>query len=703
MKIKTFAKRFNAILLAATMLFLISAPVLNADSTKEPILSILTNNIGDFEAGKKYDAKITLRNASPYGAYDLRLELIPEEQDKNIFKENIYIKDSSSVTGRNKRIIKIPFELREEALSGTHNMILRLKYRNTDKDWYTKDIPVNMYIKNNKSPANVLILDSKFENGIVDSSMSKMEIKVGNKGDFEARNVTLELKNFDPKGVFLSADTNIRKIDNLAKDRAKTFSFNIEANPDLDQDYELQALISYSDTLGRKFTKEAKILVPCSESQKQSKLSKLDIKFSEEEYKMISDKKKEIKLSLTNNSTGSMKNLKLELSANGGIVFMSKYIDIIDEIKAGETKEFTYKVVLSDPSSKGAFPIMATVKSGDSENASSKMEITSAIADNVSGGKKPKIIIADYSADSEKIIAGKEFELSIFMKNTSSTTGVKNCKVIFASESEVFIPIDAANSFFIERIAPGQTVEKKIKLISKSDAQAKRYKMNFSAEYEDDAGKSYDEKGNPFKSEESVVLNLSQEIRLEIPEFKIQPMAMTGENISLDIEFYNMGKAPLYNMMVKFEGDFECDIPNYFVGNFEASRTDMYSAKITAMEGGEKKGKLIFEFEDEMGNKQSVEKEFTINVEAMPEGGMAKDGDFMNPDFEKDGMPDEEMNMEFDENGMPIEKSQGLSTTWIIIIAVAGAVVVLIIWRVVSKKRKKKALEKLLLESDDED
>ncbi len=709
MKNSTFSKRIGAFLLAGLLLFVFNAPIINADETKKPELRLVSNDMTSFDAGEKCKLQVELTNISNYSAYNLMAELVPASEDAKIFKEKPSTVDIYEVGANRTKSFEIPFELRIQAPEKDYTMNLKLNYSNDDGDSFQSEIPVYIYVRNSKSEAVLVVADSSVDTEKVSSAKpSKLKIKIANKGDFTAKNVKVEGMNFDPKGVFLVDDSNIKKLSSIGVNKSKTAEFNVQSTEDLESDYELMLKITYNDSLGQTLTKEAKVLVPCSDIKKKTKITDIDMEFSQEEYYMDSDKKREIKLTLTNKGDTKIEDLKLQLSAESGIIFLSKYLDLIDEIKAGESKEFTYKIVLSDSKSKGSYPITARLMPVKEEGSESKIQICSAISENdgseEKGGKKPKIIIADYSYGKDKIIAGKEFELSIFLKNTSLSTGVRNCKVTYSSESEIFIPIDAANSFFIESISPGETIEKKIKLTSPSDAQAKMYKMSFSAEYEDFEGNSYDEKGNPYKSDESIVLNLSQQIRLEVPEFKVQPFAMMGEGIPLDVEFYNMGKAPLYNMMVKFEGNFDCDMPNYFVGNFEASRSDMYSAKITPIEEGSQKGKLIFEFEDERGTKQSIEKEFTIDVEAMPEGGGGKMEDgFVEPDFDKEGMiPDEDIDMEFDENGNPIPASKGLSTTWMIVIGVVALIVIIIVLKVVLKKKKKKKLEKLLLETDDE-
>ncbi len=723
MKIKNFAK----VILTSLLAIAIVIPSLsncyaaqdgigyfnysnNTDGTEnhEPKLEVSKNtNLGTIKAGKDEVLSLSLKNISHDSAHYVKLELKPDPKDEKIFIKREFRQEVKTIKPTKEKSFEFPLTLNSATPEGTYNLVLVATYKNAYHDVFTKEYPLYFYVENSKVQPLIEISGIDFENGWINSDeASKMRINLINKGGLVAKNIELKLEGLDPKTVSLDGDTSFRKLSALHPGVSQLFGYKLKANPNADSEAELNAILTYYDEVDNKYETTHKILVPCSASAGLSKMSIVDMTFSKEEYALYGDDVSKVKLSLKNNSDKDLKNLKLELSSDGSVVFMSNYINLIENLKAGETKDFSYSVASSNPDNEGNHPITAKLGSASAssdDDSKIKIQIAGVTCYKKGGageGKKPKIIISDYSYSGKKIVAGKEFELRVQMKNTSQSIGVKNVKVTHSSQDDVFIPIDAANSFFIDYIPPNSVVERKFKLTSKPDAAAKMYKMDFKGEYEDESGKSYDEKGNPFVSEESIVLNLTQEIRLEIPDLKIQEFAMVGEGIPIETEFYNMGKAPLYNMMVKLEGDFDTDVSNYFVGNFEASRSDMFSAKITPIQAGELKGKLIFEFEDESGNKDSIIKDFTINVDegAAEMGGMGNGENF--DEFNSDEMGDM-ADMEFDENGNPIEKSSWLSFASLIRIVITLIIVVIVVI-VVLKKRKKKKLEKFLLESDDE-
>lgn len=662
------------------------------------------NNLGIYSSGKSQQFDISLKNISKHTANKMQIQLIPSKEDEKIFTSSMFTWRNLNIRPGNKYTAEMPFTLNDAAEQKTYDMTLRLTFSNIHNDSYTQDIPVYMSVQN-KSLAPVLgVVKTETERNIVDSqSPQKLKLTIRNGGDLRALNGVVTIKGFDQKGVYLVNDINTRKIDTLAKTMFQTISFDVMANQSVDKNWELEVNIKYLDDMNKVYEKTQTILVPTQLSESNGDLSTIKLAFSKSNYEIYGEGKSTASLSVTNTGKTDVEKLNLKLSAEGGVKFMSKYVDLIEKIKPGQTLNYSYSMVSADASQEGNFPITATLKSGNGENAKQTIQVAGVTCykkddEKNKGGKKPKIIIADYKHSGDKILAGKEFDLRVVLKNTSQSIGVKNLKVTFASEESIFIPINAANSFFIESIGPGESKEHIIRLKSKPDAAAKMYNITFTGEYEDHNGVSYDEKGNPYKSEELIALNVKQEIRLEIPSVKIQETAFLEDHIPIEVEFYNMGKAPLFNTVVKLEGDFESDNSNYYVGNFESAKSDIFNAKIKAKKAGELKGKVIVSFEDESGNREERVKEFKVQVSegsGVPNGAGGEMGGFGEMKFDENGNP-------LDENGNPIvPPSEGLPIWAIILIALA--VIGAIAGIVVLKKRKRKRLEQALLEEDDED
>lgn len=660
-------------------------------------------NLGVFSAGKEGIFRFELKNISNLTADKLQIELIPAKEDSKIFDESDLIRRKITLRSAQSYNAELPFKLNSALEQKNYDMTLKLTYTNLYNASFTKEIPVYFYVENNSLAPNVGITAVKTEREFVDSkSPQKLTLTVSNGGDLRAKKIVVTINGFSPKTINLANDLNSRKVDNLVKGMKQNIEFNIIANPNADKDVELEAKITYLDDINKSYEKTQPILLSTSKKAEEGDLNTIELSFTQDNYEIYGDSKSPLGLVVENRGKQSISNLELRLSVEGGLKFMSKYVDTIKEIKPGEKKTFSYLAVSADPAQEGNFPVTATLKMGNGENAKQIIQVAGVTCykkeDEKKGGKKPKIIIADYSYNMDKIIAGKEFLLTLIFKNTSQNIGVKNAKFTFTSDDGMFIPVDSANSFFIDYINPEDTASVSIKLKTKPEAAVKMYNMTFTGEYEDMNGVSYDEKGNPYKSEELISLNVRQEARLQIPDFKLPPDAMVGIPIPLDIEFYNLGKSSLYNTVVKIVSeDFEKDPGEYFVGNFEAAKSDIFSTKLIPLKDGELKGKLVFTFEDEAGNPSEISRDFSINVMDVGEGGLPPKDDLVVPPGDLDGIGDMP---ELDENGNPI--SGGFSPIMIVGIVVVLLVIFVVLYKLI-KKRKMKQLEIKLLEEDDED
>ncbi len=214
----------------------------------------------------------------------------------------------------------------------------------------------------------------------------------------------------------------------------------------------------------------------------------------------------------------------------------------------------------------------------------------------------------------------------------------------------------------------------------------KTYNLNLTMEYEDGEGNAYDAQEQPFKEEESLGIPVSQPVRLESGDIMTPFEAFVGNPADIEVEFYNMGRSAMYNMFVKLEGDFQTQDGSYFVGNFESGNSDYFMASIIPEQEGEIAGKVVFTFEDALGNPSKVEKEFSFFA-----AGALEYDENMGGDFPEDGdFPD----------GMGMEEEEGSNKMWYY---VAGGILAVgaLVWYL--RRRKKKKLELLqALEDDDE-
>ena len=265
------------------------------------------------------------------------------------------------------------------------------------------------------------------------------------------------------------------------------------------------------------------------------------------------------------------------------------------------------------------------------------------------GNNKPKLIISNYKLEPSMPEAGKDFTMDLTFTNTNSKKDVHNIKITLNAEASggsvgmgiggqgtggvttsdsVFSPVGSSNTFYIEKIESKGEVSKAVTMRVIPSATAQNYTMNVLFEYED-------KDGNEYRATEIIGIPVVQQAKMETGEVVLGE-AEVGVPLSLDIDFFNIGKDVLSTFMVTTEGKgFTTESPRYFIGNFTPGQSDHYNTMIIPEEAGELKGEIVFTFEDSAGNEHRETVPFdTTVVEGIvygPDGTpMASGGDMAN-------------------------------------------------------------------------
>lgn len=649
-----------------------------ADTVYKPFVRVVANSdIQVVKSGEGQTYQLKIKNTSKYQASYVKVALSgdhPFRKDVSELKQDIGLLSPSK-----DRLLNFSVQVSPFAESRIYEFDVIFTYPDSEGNEITNTEKAYVSIQNFNTPPIVAAVKyglnaERLTSGRADS----LHIDLRNDGTVAANNVRVTLTGLGNSSILLYNDSDMRMVETIKGGVTERVNFMVIAGNDTNPGtYELTAHIEYKDEIGKSYQKETPLYVNIAGSS----ASNQDIEISNINYpKSIgADQDFMITYRVTNHTDRVYSNLQVALEYPD--VFINRGNALLDlgTIPAKSSKDFTIKMRSKAGISTETYHCylkLSSLKTGGLTSVISK-EYVGIFVDSDSAGSKPKLIIADYSYGSDSVLAGEEFELTLHIKNTSSSEATQNIKVSLASEGSVFIPVDSSNSVFIDRIGAGQQVTKVIRLKTKVDAEVRLYTIDIKMAYEDGSGKSYDSQNNPYVESEAISLSVSQPIRLETGELMMPYEVFSGSPFNIDQEFYNLGKSTMYNLVIKIEG-VEVRDSQYFVGNFEPGRSDFYSVQATAMEPGEFEGKLIFNFEDALGTKQSVEKTFKYIVmeQQMPN---EDDKDYpMEPQF-----PDESQS----KKGIP---------SWIYYV-VGGILLVVIIVIVMKRraKRRAKALEEM--------
>lgn len=372
---------------------------------------------------------------------------------------------------------------------------------------------------------------------------------------------------------------------------------------------------------------------------------------------------KDFKLSFNVENVGGteLKNIKVSVEPTAPVVNKSKNI-FVSTFAPGESKNYNVTLFSASNTEAKNYPIKITVETSDKEPKSISQYAGIFVKGDTSNKTVPQLMIVNYTYGGKVVEANKPFDLGITLKNTNKKQTIKNIKLSLSAEEGTFIPQNSSNSFYIDSIGPNGVATKSISLISKPDAAQKTVPITVDMTYED-------KDGNPVTAKDIITIPLVQDIRLVVDDITPPTELFAGQQASVSVQFYNMGKTQLNNLKVTAKGtnlEFS-QSPSTFVGKFDAGKNEYYDLSIIPTEAGPVEGNVIFTFENATGEETTIEKPFKFEAQTMPEP-------------------------EVPEGEVPADTGTGSKKLYII----AGAVVAAILGFIFYRKHKKKKMDESL-------
>lgn len=354
-------------------------------------------------------------------------------------------------------------------------------------------------------------------------------------------------------------------------------------------------------------------------------------------------------------------------------------------------RELTWTLRTRKDAPSGYMPISFNVTFENDDKSLSNVTLTSYVkvvgTTGISADGKsstPRVIVTGFSTNPETVHAGDTFTLTLHMQNTSKATAVKNMVFDIQAASEStdttyvaasFLPTAGSSTVFVDKIAAGANKDISIELEARSDLAQKPYVINVKMNYED-------ESVNAYENTASVSIPVRQEARIDTSSIEVTPQSIeVGGEANVSFSLYNIGKTKLYNASVKFQADSVTGGDTY-LGNVAPGATGSVDAYLSgaAATTDDGKVKILITFEDESGEKTTVEKEMELYVTEMTN--------------DDDGMTDDGM---MDDGS----QSQGGFKIWYVLVPLVLILAAVVAVIVIRKKKAKKAAA--LLDAEDLD
>ncbi len=550
---------------------------------------------------------------------------------KNIKVEDLSAGETST--------IKLPVSILGTASVGKNTLTANFTYKNSGGTQLTDAYQFHVNLTTSATAPKLAVTKTAFPDELDSGENFTLKITLKNDGAGIAQNISAQvsptsitqdgiLKNYSTSAVNAS-DINKKnegtieiplKVSKYATSGIKNVDINITYSDADGVKYSLSDTIYFDVTVKQTVTPT---ITPTPSGNPNIVISNV----SQIPLKPQAGDKVEISFTVENKSKNDATEMKIyadNLSASTFIPLESDPYQYIEKLAAGEKVKVTIPLAVSTGITEGLNNL--SIKYTYNEGEGSAIIPIRDVQNEVGSSSMPKLIISKYTTDTEELKAGSTFNLIYDIYNTNSSVAAKNITVTITQADNIFTVTQGSNSFFINKIDPGETSENSIELKVKSDATTKAYPITITIEYEYDGIKPNTETGEVgITKTETLNLNTMENARPVADNINVTSWdgtVMVGTTATLSFEFYNMGKSVLNNVIATVEGDgfTKADGSMYFIGNVEAGSSSYVEFDVTPNYEGTASGVLKISYEDSNGDTVELTKEFTQDV--MPATGM---------------------------------------------------------------------------------
>lgn len=634
--------------------------------------------------------EVTVKNIGTSVAKKLLTQIeLPGDAPFSIkFSSDSNYVNSVSTNGTHK--ISFSIDVAKEAKSGIYGVTLNHTYLDDNNKELTDTDTVYIKITNDTySSANVVLHDFvNSSQNILPGDKFTLSANIRNSGETTANNIQVVLDGLKSDEIYLSGSTGSLYFNNMVAGSTENAAFSLTAsNKVKGGTYPITFKVTYKDENGEQHENSYVYYVVIgagSESTGSLTIGTVSAPTST----MGVSQNFNITLPITNSGTSEIKNVKIvaEPDSEGGVVPMSASTKLVNAMAAGESQNVVFSFAPTSKAESKNYTIGFTVSyetGALNEDGTNEIVTFSQYAGvNVNNPDKdddedknksvPKIIISRYQSDPIVVTAGKNYDLSITFKNTHTEKAVKNAKVSLTAvdttekKGNVFTPVNASNTFYIDYIPPGGEVDKFLEFYTVPDADPKNHIIDVTFEYEDGDNEQY-------TTTDQIGINVKQYTKFESGNLNVQPNSFVGSPASIYFEFYNTGKVTLSNLLISLEGEgLDVSGSSSYYSNFSPGYSEIYDAMFVPMEAGLQTGYIVVSYEDDTGEKIVEKIEFSVDVmEDVP----------YNPEFDM---------MEFNEEPEAGGFLGFIKKPVVIIAGVAIIVAIAVIVFLVLRRRKRK-------------
>lgn len=617
-------------------LSIINATVENPIIGKDMTLSFKVRN----------DGEITARNvfvSIDYGTGETGSGMIADYTTKKVKIDNI--------NKQSETLVKLPVKASPTATPGLKTLKINLDYKRGDGEAFQETHEIYVSLKENENAPELVIEGFTYNEKAKPGENLGLVVNIKNAGDTTA---------FSPR---ITVDDSSLGEKLFIKDYYTDYLEYVKVGADKTIKAEVPLLIS-KEIIGG--TKKLTLNLTYFDEEEVEYKSSVDIYPEIEAEGITGDGKPVIIISnvnqspkvpvagsklvvtfdMENKSSIDLNDLKIGLENLTGKTFnpvKSDPYQYIGTLEASSTKKITLDLTVSEdiPEGLNNLSLKYTYAGGDGGVNIPILDVQNELG----SSSKPRLIVSEYKTDVEDLRAGSVFNFDFEISNTHSSVAAKNIIITVTGkapggQSEIFSVTQGSNSFFINKIGPGESISNSLEMKVKNDAATSAYPIYVNIEYEYDGIEPNPTTGEIGETEaHELSLQVSENARPVVDYVNVYSWdgnVSVGNPATLAFEFYNMGKSTLNNVVATVEGDITGTSGSmYFLGNVMAGGQAYAEFEVISNVEGTAYGVVKITYEDSNGDEQVYTKDFETMVmgaqvwdSGIPDGGM----DVFNPE-----------------------------------------------------------------------
>ena len=610
--------------------------ILKVQEEKTPAQLTISNVVlGSAKLGSKTDISFTVKNEGELTAKSAYLTMDYNKiVDEGYSAKKIKLGDMTSGETKN---ISLPITILSTATTGKNTIIANFTYKTADGDALTSTYNFNINLSSNTKAPKLIVEDVKFNEGLKPGAEFTLSVTLQNNGLGTACDISASIDeaSITQDGILKNYFTNTIDVSDIKSDLTGNVKIPLKVSKYATGGMKnLKIVVNYKDKDSVAYSLTESIFVDVTGAATAGTPNIVISNVKQTPNTPSAGENVQVSFDLQNKSNVDVSELKVYADNLTNATFIpveSEPYKYIDKLKGGEKVRITIPLIVSTTIPEGLNNLNVKYKyAGSTEEGNVIIPIHN-VKNDLGISSMPKLIVSHYNADQDILRAGKTFNLTYDISNTNASVAAKNITVTITQADNIYTVTQGSNSFFINKIGPGETVTNTIELKVKPDAITKAYPLKITLEYEYEGMLPNKETGQSGVTKtEEINLQATENARPKVENINVYSWdgaLMVGATVNLSFEFYNMGKSPLNNVIATLEGDgfTKTDGNTYYIGNVQPGEPKPVDFEVIPNVEGLAKGTLKISYEDSNGDTIEYPMEFEKEIMAagaMDPGGM---------------------------------------------------------------------------------